>query len=136
VSKRKRSYRGRPPAKKQKQQKKPLSPVIPIVVGVVVVAVIVGVIVAAQGQQSQTAGAAPVITAQPLSTGSLPYPNVPRISLQETTEKLEQGQAVLIDVRSQGSFDKAHASGALSIPEEEVIARLDEFPRDKELVLY
>jgi rhodanese-related sulfurtransferase len=77
-----------------------------------------------------------VVTAQPLSTSGIPYPDVPRISLQETTEKLEQGQAVLVDVRSRASYDKAHATGALSMPEEELDARLNELPRDQELVLY
>jgi rhodanese-related sulfurtransferase len=56
--------------------------------------------------------------------------------LEEATEKVEQGEAVLIDVRSRASYEKSHAVGAISIPEPEVDARLAELPRDKELVLY
>jgi 3-mercaptopyruvate sulfurtransferase SseA len=75
-------------------------------------------------------------TAQPLPTQPIPNPLVPRISLDEAQTRLEQGQAVLIDVRSRESYDQAHAAGALSFPEEEVDARLGELPRDKDLILY
>jgi rhodanese-related sulfurtransferase len=56
--------------------------------------------------------------------------------LEETVPKLEQGKAVLVDVRSRLSYDKAHAAGATSMPEEEIEARLSELPRDQDLVLY
>jgi rhodanese-related sulfurtransferase len=75
-------------------------------------------------------------TAQALATGSIPFPDVPRIALQEAKDKLDGGQAVLVDVRSKQSYDRSHAAGAISIPETEIDARMDEFPADKELVLY
>jgi rhodanese-related sulfurtransferase len=56
--------------------------------------------------------------------------------VQETVDKLEDGQAMLVDVRSKSSYDALHAEGALSIPEQEMDARLDELPRDIDLVLY
>jgi rhodanese-related sulfurtransferase len=46
------------------------------------------------------------------------------------------GQAVLVDVRSKASYDKSHAAGAISMPEEEVGARVDELPQDKDIILY
>jgi rhodanese-related sulfurtransferase len=66
----------------------------------------------------------------------MPNPDVPRISLEETQTKLGQGEAILIDVRSRDSFEKSHAQAAISIPEEEMGARLDELPHDKEIILY
>jgi 3-mercaptopyruvate sulfurtransferase SseA len=75
-------------------------------------------------------------TAQPLSTASIPYPDVPRISLQETQDKLEQGEAVLVDVRSKAAYDQSHAAEAISIPEGEIADRLGELPRDKVIILY
>jgi hypothetical protein len=78
----------------------------------------------------------PVITVQPQPTQPIPFPEVPRISLQETQTRLEKGEALLIDVRSRELYDQAHASGALSFPEQEIEARLDELPRDKLLILY
>ncbi len=136
MSKKKRRSRGQA---RTKQQKGP-SLVIPIIVGVVVLAMAVGVIIFSESRQPASAGAAGGSaqrnTAQPLSTRSIPHPDVPRISLEETQDQLEQGQAILVDVRSKASYDRAHAAGAVSIPEEEIATRLDELPRDKDIILY
>jgi 3-mercaptopyruvate sulfurtransferase SseA len=80
----------------------------------------------------------PVITVQPQPTQPVPFPDVPRISLQETQARLNRGEALLIDVRSRELYDQSHASGALSFPEQDIEARLDEpdLARDKMLILY
>ena len=109
---------------------------IPIVVGLVVVAMVVGIVLSVEGRAPSIANSLQDNTALPLNTGSIPNPDVPRISLKETQTKLERGEAILIDVRSRVSFEKSHAQGAISIPEEEVGARLDELPHDKEIILY
>jgi flagellar basal body-associated protein FliL len=134
MSKRKRQSKGKPPSKK-KRSKSGSSLIIPIVVGVVVLVIIVGAILSIEGQQTATASR-PATTSQPLATTDIPYPNVPRISVQETKEGLETGQIVVVDVRSQASYDNSHIAGALSIPEGEIDARLDELPRDKDVVFY
>jgi len=110
--------------------------IIPIIVGVVVVAMIAGIIIFSEGGTPTAAGSSQGNTALPLNTGSLPYPNVPRIGLEESQDKLAQGSAVLVDVRSSDAYDKSHAVGAISMPEEEIGNRLDELPRDKEIILY
>jgi hypothetical protein len=127
-------------AQRTKKNQTP-SLVIPIIVGVVVVALVIGAIAFLENGRGSSAaqprdGLAQGNTAQALNTSSIPYPDVPRVSLQETQDKLAQGQAVLVDVRSKTSYDKSHAEGAISIPEEEMEARKDELPRDKELILY
>ena len=108
---------------------------IPIVVGLVVVAILVGVVLSLEGG----GGRAPLqanSTAGPLATNPLPYPSVPRISVDETWEGMQAGQVLLVDVRSRTSYNNLHAEGALSIPEEEMDARRAALPRDRDLVLY
>lgn len=125
--------------KRKRQSKKQQSWAIPVVVGVVVVVVLAAALISLQNRQSPSSAAAsdPLATAQPLAAiQGIPYPLVPRIGLDETQQQLELGQAVLVDVRSRASYEKSHATGAISIPEEEIDRRLDDLPRDKDLVLY
>lgn len=137
MSKRKRSSRRSTPSRKQQRQTQSWASIaVPIVVGVAVLVVIAGAILLAESQRPAASSSSSVNTAQPLDTQPIPYPNVPRVSLQDTQDLLAQGQAVLVDVRSKASYDQAHAVGALSIPEEEIDARLSELPRDKTLILY
>lgn len=127
---------------KGKQRTDSSSVIIPIVVAIAVVAIIVGAIVTLEKRQSAVGVtptgtiSVPIITAQPRPTTDIPFPAVARMSVKETKEKMDKGQAVLIDVRTKESYDQSHAGGALSIPEEEIDARLGELPRDKLLVLY
>ena len=130
----KKSNRRRGTARARRQQSKSLA--IPIVVALVVVALIVGVILSIEGGTTTSASSPEKNTALPLNSGSLPYPNVPRIGVQESQTKQAQGQAILVDVRSTEAFQKSHAAGAISIPEEEMGARMNELPRDKEIILY
>jgi hypothetical protein len=143
MTKRQRQRQGRSDARLRKQPaRNPPSPAIPIVAGAIIVIIIAAAaLIASQSRRILSAGAlgggaAPVATARALPTEPVPYPDVARISLQETTDKLEQGQAVLIDVRDRSSYDAGHAAGALSFPESEIDSRLNELPRDKELILY
>jgi hypothetical protein len=141
MTKKKRQGPGRSPAKKKQQAQGASSLAIPIVVGVVVVAIIVGAILSIENRQPTASAlpgdiSVPIITAQPRPTTTIPFPNVERISTKDAKEKMDKGQAILIDVRSQVSYDASHAAGAVSIPEEEIAARLSEIPHDKEVILY
>jgi hypothetical protein len=132
------SKRNRRRRKGATKKKKSSSLVIPVVVGVVVLALLAGIIIALESGQSASArdSSAQVNTAQALDTGSMPYPGVPRIPLEEAQDKLGQNQAILVDVRSKAAYDGAHAVGAVSLPEDEITSHLDELPRDKEIILY
>ena len=129
------------PSTRRTKKKQGPSLVIPIIVGVVVVALLVGAFAFLESARNRSAAQtredpAQGSTAQALNTSSIPYPDVPRVSLQEAQEKMSQGRAVLVDVRTKSSYDNSHAAGAISIPEAEVAARKDELPRDKEIILY
>ena len=97
---RKNQHSARPSPGKQRTQTRSLSEfVIPFVVFLVVAVVAGGVVISSGSQRAQipaapAGGSVPLVTAPPLSTQPLPYPDVPRASLQETVEKLEQGQAM------------------------------------------
>ena len=114
---------------------------IPIIVVLVVLVLVVALVWSSSLRRLQ-AWTAPgdvlmaVPTAEPRALSPIPNPAVLRVTLQDAVEALEQGRAVLVDVRSRSSYDKAHATGALSFPENEVVARLDELPADQALILY
>ena len=62
---------------------------------------------------------------------------VPRISPEELKGRLDNGEAILVvDSRSLAEFEAGHIAGAISVPSFEVESRLDELPRDQEIVLY
>lgn len=136
MSRKKRQNKKRASARKRKRQtQRASSLVIPIIVGVVVVTVIVGTIVSIESRRPVTASV-PMVTAAAQPTNPIPYPGVPRISIEEAREKLETGQAVVVDVRTKNTYDQAHLPGSISLPEDEIEARLDELPHNKELILY
>ncbi len=129
-------------ARKTSQANGISSYIIPIIVGVVMVVLVVGAIVLNEKRISSAAAvrpediSVPVVTVEPQPTQSIPYPDVPRVTLKETQSLLEKGQAVLIDIRDSSAYDQSHAVGALLFPESEIGTRLSELPRDKQLILY
>jgi len=46
------------------------------------------------------------------------------------------GEVTLLDVREPYEWDHSHLSGAIHIPLQQLVRRLDEVPRDKEIVVY
>jgi 3-mercaptopyruvate sulfurtransferase SseA len=65
-----------------------------------------------------------------------PSDDARRITLPETQELVKKGQAVIIDVRNQASYDQGHIPGAKLIPSTEILNHLDQLPRDKTIVTY
>lgn len=62
---------------------------------------------------------------------------VPRIAPQELKRQLDSGQEiVVVDTRSAAEYQQRRIPGAVSIPANEMALRLDELPRDQEIVLY
>lgn len=62
---------------------------------------------------------------------------VPRISSKDLINSIYKGEAVLIvDVRSVQEYEAKHIVGAISVPLDQVEFRMDEFPRDSDIVFY
>ncbi len=55
---------------------------------------------------------------------------------KELARRLRRGEITLIDVRPPEEYRAGHIPGALSIPLEELGARLEELPKDREVVAY
>ena len=126
----------RPTSRGKRKQVGTAASAIPIVVGIVLVVVILGIVFSLGSWRSSPADSAANPTALPLSTRPIPYPEVPRISVQQAREQLAQGEILMVDVRSRASYDSQHIEGALSLPEDEIESRLDELDRERTIVLY
>ena len=61
---------------------------------------------------------------------------VSRISVATAREMADAGEAVLVDVRTKGTFEAAHIAGAISLPYEEIPERVDGLPTDKLIIYY
>lgn len=62
--------------------------------------------------------------------------SVRRISPQEARALLETGEAVVYDTRTAEAYRIEHAAGAISLPEEELTARIDELPDDGRVLVF
>ena len=49
---------------------------------------------------------------------------------------IDQGEAVMVDVRPKMQYDQSHIKGSLSIPKDALPARLSELPKDKLIIFY
>lgn len=58
------------------------------------------------------------------------------ISARELRQRLQEGSAVVLDVRPEAEYRAGHISGARSIPIAELQARLREIPKSREIVAY
>lgn len=88
---------------------------------------------------SPAEGQAPSNTLPPtaaMPVAALAAKDVQRITLADAKSLLDNGTAVLYDARSVRAYRSKHAAGAISLPEEEVVARFSELPVDKVLIFY
>jgi len=82
--------------------------------------------------------AAPAVMHTPATVveSDIPYPDVVRISVEETKARLDAGTAVILDVRSLDDFETLHMANAVSIPLTELPDRYTELPQDAEILTY
>ena len=65
-------------------------------------------------------------------------PGVPQVDALEADRRLRDGapdSPLLVDVREVGEFVAVRAAGAALLPMSTILPRLDELPRDRELLL-
>ncbi len=58
------------------------------------------------------------------------------LSSSELADKMQQEDITIIDVRPEQEFDEGHIAGALNIPVEDLSDKMDELPKDQEIVAY
>jgi 3-mercaptopyruvate sulfurtransferase SseA len=73
---------------------------------------------------------------QPAQIDTAYADGVNRMTIQELEQLRTSGKVLIVDVRNQAAFDQGHIPGAKLIPVNEVLARINEFPRDKQIVTY
>ncbi|MBI3943171.1 MAG: hypothetical protein HY326_09180 [Chloroflexi bacterium] len=88
--------------------------------------------------QGNTSGAAqaPQQQLQVQPQQQAPADNAVRISIEDAAKKLGQPNVLFIDARTAQEYQKGHIKGAISIPEGEAQNRLNQIPRDKDLIIY
>jgi 3-mercaptopyruvate sulfurtransferase SseA len=65
-----------------------------------------------------------------------PSDGVKRVTTIEVRDALEKGTAIVVDVRGDSVYKQSHIKGSISIPENQIAARISELPRDKMIVTY
>jgi predicted sulfurtransferase len=77
------------------------------------------------------------------ANGSTPAPaarqtsdGVRRVTTNELADLMKQDKVVVVDVRNQDQYDRAHIRGAKLIPVLQIGERYTELPRDKMIVTY
>ena len=65
-----------------------------------------------------------------------PFARIPRVSVKELKKALDEGHAVVADVRPAEAFEDEHIAGAFSVPEDDWAARASDLPKDKLVVTY
>ena len=83
------------------------------------------------GPTEQAVGATPDAPPRELTAG-----DVQRIGPAQAKELVDDGAAILYDVRSPEEYRAQRAAGAISFPEANVDARYGELPAGKNLILY
>lgn len=58
------------------------------------------------------------------------------VSVNEVVQRLQEGTIVLLDVRPEAEYRTGHLPHARSIPVEELEQRLEELPREQEIIAY
>ncbi len=73
----------------------------------------------------------------PMGQEPVPGADLPHMSVETLQKRLQAGEAiVVVDVRAAEQYAAEHMAGALSIPEADFPARVDEVPKDKLIVFY
>lgn len=86
---------------------------------------------AAPGQPQQ-----PQQPQQAQQAANTPSDGAQRITTYELNDLLNQGKAVVVDVRNDAAYKQGHVKGAILIPSNEIENRMSELPRDKMIVTY
>ena len=66
----------------------------------------------------------------------IPFPEIDRVSLEDSLAALNQGEAVFLDVRNTRQYEAGHIPGAVLIPEPDLAQRFGELDRSDWIITY
>lgn len=72
----------------------------------------------------------------PANSQTDPFADIPRITVEELRQALKENRAVVVDVRPVEAYEEEHISGAVSLPESDVVESRVDFPPGKLIVTY
>jgi len=96
-------------------------------------ALFAGVVLLAATLAACTASSSPAELESPAAKNS---GEVQRVTLEDSKAAFDSGEAVFLDVRSESSFASSHIPDALSIPLDELEARIDEIDPNLWVITY
>ena len=101
-----------------------------------VMALVLAVTAFACNSREQTARIASA--SSPATSPAQPPPadNARRITPAELKDEISRNDVVIIDVRTEAAYKQGHIKGARLIPASEILAHVEELPRDKMIVTY
>ncbi len=91
------------------------------------------------GVETGDAGAQSKKTEAPdvsVEKSSDPFARIPRMTVEELKKALDEGRAVVADVRPSEAYEAEHIAGAFSVPEDDWAAHAVELPKGKLVVAY
>jgi 3-mercaptopyruvate sulfurtransferase SseA len=109
-----------------------------LLISITAVALLAVILLTACNSNEQT----PVKTSNPLTPANAPAQQPPpgdnarRITATEAKDAVASNNAVIIDVRGAPAYNEGHIKGAKLIPYNEILAHVDELPRDKTIITY
>mgnify|MGYP000923762583 CR=1 FL=1 len=66
----------------------------------------------------------------------IPNPEVPRINLADARAKVGQPNVIFVDTRSSQEYFDSHVQGAINIALPDIPARVNDLPKDAEIITY
>lgn len=75
-------------------------------------------------------------SASPTTSGGLSLASVPKTSIKDAKTALDGNKAIFVDVRTKEAYDRSHIPGALSIPESQIKARVNELDTNQWIITY
>jgi 3-mercaptopyruvate sulfurtransferase SseA len=84
---------------------------------------------------SNNTGSTPTANTQQ-AEATLPGDGVRRITTVDLKNMLDKGQALVVDVRADASWEAGHIRGARHIPTDKILSEAESLPRDKTIVTY
>lgn len=72
----------------------------------------------------------------PRGSSSVQGDGIPRITPAEVQDLVRRRRAIIVDVRSLEAYRDRHIKGSISIPVDQIEARLKELPRGKTIATY